>query len=68
MADRLAALGAAVIEAPAIRIEHLDGPAPEPSDYDLICLTSPNGVEALFTPPARRRPGRAARFAGRGWR
>lgn len=63
MADRLAALGAAVIEAPAIRIEHLDGPAPEPSDYDLICLTSPNGVEALFT--RLHAAGRDARaFAG----
>jgi uroporphyrinogen III methyltransferase/synthase len=48
MALRLSALGAAVIEAPAIRIEPLDGPAPNLSSYDLVCLTSPNGVDALF--------------------
>ena len=48
LAARLAALGAAVIEAPAIRIVPLDGPAPELSRYDLVCLTSPNGVRLLF--------------------
>ena len=48
VAARLRALGAAVIEAPAIRIAALDGPAPEAGDYDLICLTSPNGARLLF--------------------
>ena len=48
LAERLRELGAAVVEAPAIRIHHLDGPAPDLGQYDLICLTSPNGVEALF--------------------
>lgn len=48
MAERLTGLGAAVIEAPVIRIESLTGPAPTLSDYDLICLSSPNGVDALF--------------------
>jgi uroporphyrinogen III methyltransferase / synthase len=48
LAARLAALGARVIEAPVIRIERLDGPAPELDRYDLVCLTSPNGVAALF--------------------
>jgi uroporphyrinogen III methyltransferase/synthase len=48
LAKRLRELGAEVIETPAIRVERLDGPAPDPSRYDLICLTSPNGVEALF--------------------
>ncbi|HEX8976564.1 MAG TPA: uroporphyrinogen-III C-methyltransferase [Solirubrobacteraceae bacterium] len=48
LAARLRELGAEVIEAPAIRIQRLDGPAPDPSRYDLICLTSPNGVDALF--------------------
>jgi uroporphyrinogen III methyltransferase/synthase len=48
LAARLRSLGAAVVEAPAIRIEPLDGPAPELGRYDLVCLTSPNGVRVLF--------------------
>jgi uroporphyrinogen III methyltransferase/synthase len=48
LAARLRALGAAVVEAPAIRIQELDGPAPDPSRYDVVCLTSPNGVRLLF--------------------
>ena len=49
LASRLADLGAAVVEAPAIRIVPLDGPAPSVSGYDLVCLTSPNGVRLLFS-------------------
>jgi len=49
LASRLTDLGAAVVEAPAIRIVPLDGPAPSVSDYDLVCLTSPNGVRLLFS-------------------
>ena len=48
LAARLAELGAEVIEAPAIRIRPLPGPAPDPGRYDLICLTSPNGAHLLF--------------------
>ena len=48
LAGRLRGLGAGVIEAPAIRIVPLDGPAPDVSRYDLVCLTSPNGVRLLF--------------------
>ncbi len=48
LAARLRALGAEVLETPVIRIVALDGPAPDPSRYDLICLTSPNGVRLLF--------------------
>jgi uroporphyrinogen III methyltransferase/synthase len=48
LAARLAELGAGVIQAPAIRIVPLDGPAPDLDGYDLVCLTSPNGVEQLF--------------------
>ncbi len=48
LAARLRSLGASVVEAPAIRIVPLDGPAPDVSGYDLVCLTSPNGVEVLF--------------------
>ena len=48
VARRLRALGAVVVEAPAIRIAPIDGPAPDLSVYDLVCLTSPNGVSLLF--------------------
>jgi uroporphyrinogen III methyltransferase / synthase len=48
LAGRLTALGASMIEAPAIRIAPRDGPAPELGRYDLVCLTSPNGVRLLF--------------------
>jgi len=48
LAARLRTLGATVIEAPAIRIVPLDGPAPEMERYDLLCVTSPNGVRLLF--------------------
>jgi uroporphyrinogen III methyltransferase/synthase len=48
LAERLRALGAEVIEAPAIRIVPLEGPAPGVERYDLVCLTSPNGVRLLF--------------------
>ena len=48
LAARLRSLGAAVVEAPAIRIVALDGPPLSVAGYDLICLTSPNGVRLLF--------------------
>jgi uroporphyrinogen III methyltransferase/synthase len=48
LAARLAGLGATVIEAPAIKIVPLEGPAPALDSYDLVCLTSPNGVRLLF--------------------
>jgi uroporphyrinogen III methyltransferase/synthase len=48
LAARLRALGAETVEAPAIRIVALDGPAPDLAAYDLLCLTSPNGVRLLF--------------------
>jgi uroporphyrinogen III methyltransferase/synthase len=48
LASRLRELGAAVVEAPAITIAPLDGPAPDVEDYDLVCVTSPNGVRLLF--------------------
>ncbi len=44
----LRALGADVVEAPAIRIVPIAGDAPDLQDYDLVCLTSPNGVRVLF--------------------
>jgi uroporphyrinogen III methyltransferase/synthase len=48
LARGLEALGARVVEAPVIRIQPLPGPPLDPSPYDLVCLTSTNGVEALF--------------------
>jgi uroporphyrinogen III methyltransferase/synthase len=48
LAARLRALGAEVVEAPAIRIAALEGPAPDVQRYDLVCVTSPNGVRLLF--------------------
>jgi uroporphyrinogen III methyltransferase/synthase len=51
MARRLRELGARVIEAPVIRIRPLPAPAEGELDlagYDLICLTSPNGVRILL--------------------
>jgi len=48
LAARLRELGAEVVETPVIRVVPLDLPAPDPSHYDLICLTSPNGVRLFF--------------------
>jgi uroporphyrinogen III methyltransferase / synthase len=48
LAARLRDLGARVVEAPTIRIVPREGPAPELARYDLVCLTSPNGVRLLF--------------------
>jgi len=48
LARGLSELGARVIEAPAIRVRTLPGPALDPSPYDLVCVTSANGAELLF--------------------
>jgi uroporphyrinogen III methyltransferase/synthase len=48
LAARLRELGAEVVEAPAIRIVPTAGPPPDLTRYDLVCLTSPNGVRLLF--------------------
>jgi uroporphyrinogen III methyltransferase / synthase len=54
VAKTLQGLGAQVVELPAIRVESLTGSdearaaAKAIGDYDLICLTSPNGVKLLF--------------------
>ncbi len=53
LAARLRDLGAEVIEAPAIKIVPLDGALPDLRAYDLVCLTSPNGVRLLFERLAR---------------
>jgi uroporphyrinogen III methyltransferase/synthase len=48
LAARLRELGAHVVETPAIRIVARDVQVPDLGGYDLICLTSPNGVRLLF--------------------
>jgi uroporphyrinogen III methyltransferase / synthase len=48
LAARLRELGAQVVEAPAIRIEPRSVELPALDGYNLLCLTSPNGVRLLF--------------------
>ncbi|HET6549139.1 MAG TPA: uroporphyrinogen-III C-methyltransferase [Solirubrobacter sp.] len=48
LAERLRALGADVVEAPAIRTRALDVTLPDLRPYDLVCVTSPTGAEHLF--------------------
>ena len=48
LAARLRALGADVIEAPAIRTESLPAEVPDLGGYDLLVVTSPNGARELF--------------------
>jgi uroporphyrinogen III methyltransferase/synthase len=49
LAARLRELGADVIEAPAIRTRRVEAELPDLPAYDLVCLTSPNGVHTLFS-------------------
>jgi uroporphyrinogen III methyltransferase/synthase len=48
LAARFRELGAAVVEAPAIRTRPLDADLPDVGGFDLVCVTSPNGAHALF--------------------
>jgi uroporphyrinogen III methyltransferase/synthase len=48
LAARLRELGASVVEAPAIRTRSLDASLPDVGTYDVLCVTSPNGVAELF--------------------
>lgn len=48
LAERLGELGARVVDAPAISIEPLDATIPDLAPYDLLVLTSPNGVRIFF--------------------
>jgi uroporphyrinogen III methyltransferase / synthase len=49
LAARLRELGAEVVEAPAIRTQPVEATLPDLATYDLVCLTSPNGVHGLFS-------------------
>jgi uroporphyrinogen III methyltransferase/synthase len=62
LAHELTALGARVVQAPVIRTLALEVTAPEMSGYDLVCVTSPNGVHLLFA--ALAASGRDARALG----
>jgi uroporphyrinogen III methyltransferase / synthase len=55
LAARLRELGAAVVEAPAIRTRSLEASLPDLASYDVLCVTSPNGASELFArlPDAR---------------
>jgi uroporphyrinogen III methyltransferase/synthase len=73
LARRLEALGASVVQAPVIRAQPLPGPPLDPSPYDLICVTSANGVAGLFErlddgthPPGDARSLAGARIAAIG--
>ena len=48
LATRLESLGARIVRAPVIRTSQLPGPPLDPTRYDLVCLTSPVGVAAMF--------------------
>jgi uroporphyrinogen III methyltransferase/synthase len=48
LAARLEALGAEVVQAPAIRIEPLPFDPPDLAAYDIVVVTSGNGVDALL--------------------
>ncbi len=48
LAVRLRALGAQVVETPAIRVEPLPVDLPDLSAYDLVCVTSPNGAARVL--------------------
>ena len=69
LAATLRGLGATVVELPAIRIEsridtdEVRAAATAIGDYDLVCLTSPNGVEPALRGARRGRARRAG--AGR---
>jgi len=53
LAARLAELGAEVLQAPAITIEELPFRPPDLAGYDIVCLTSANGVERLLAGDVR---------------
>jgi len=54
LAARLRTLGARALETPAIRIAPTSDALPSLAGFDLICLTSANGVEQLFERLAAR--------------
>ncbi len=65
LAAALTELGAAVVEAPAIRIETIDHPPLDLAGFDIVCLTSANGVERLLAGDVRQLAGVRVAVVGR---
>jgi uroporphyrinogen III methyltransferase/synthase len=65
LAARLAELGAGVVEAPAIAIEPLPFEPPDLASYDVVCVTSANGVERLLDGDVRALAGVTVAAVGR---
>jgi uroporphyrinogen III methyltransferase / synthase len=65
LAARLAELGAGVVEAPAIAIEPLAFEQPDLAAFDVVCLTSANGVERLLAGDVRALHGVTVAAVGR---
>jgi uroporphyrinogen III methyltransferase/synthase len=65
LAAQLTELGAAVVEAPAIRIESIAFDDADVAGHDLICLTSANGVDRLLSGDVRRFAGVTIAVVGR---
>jgi uroporphyrinogen III methyltransferase / synthase len=65
LASRLSELGADVVEAPAIAIEELPFDAPDLAAYDILCVTSANGVERLLDGDVRALHGVVVAAVGR---
>jgi uroporphyrinogen III methyltransferase / synthase len=65
LAARMSELGAAVVEAPGIAIEPLEFRAPDLSSYDIVCLTSANGVGRLLAGDVRTLHGVTVAAVGR---
>ena len=68
LAARLRALGASVVEAPAIRTRALPAAKPDLASYDLVAVTSPTGAEHLLAllRDARELAGRTVAAIGPG--
>ena len=65
LAARLSELGAQVVEAPGISIEPLEFQPPDLASYDIVCLTSANGVERLLAGDVRSLHGVTVAAVGR---
>jgi uroporphyrinogen III methyltransferase / synthase len=65
LARRLEELGAAVVEAPAIRIADLPFDPPELAAFQIVCLTSANGVGRLLAGDVRALAGVRVAAVGR---
>ncbi|HEU0194177.1 MAG TPA: uroporphyrinogen-III C-methyltransferase [Gaiellales bacterium] len=65
LARRLEELGAAVVQAPAIRIAELPFDRPDLGSFEIVCLTSANGVERLLADDVRSLAGVRLAAVGR---